>query len=121
MSNLSYINELGEDVMTSEYLRNRKTCCKSGCLHCPYGYTLKKFGLTFEDFSDGQKRLADSISNKKLDISKYGEEFIKFIKLKDVVCGVMAVDKLFVKELYLKEHFQDQEIYKELVESYYFY
>jgi hypothetical protein len=25
-------------VFTEKYLRQRGTCCESGCRHCPYGY-----------------------------------------------------------------------------------
>jgi hypothetical protein len=25
-------------VFTETYLRERGTCCQSGCRHCPYGY-----------------------------------------------------------------------------------
>lgn len=39
---LSYLNEDGSTVYTSAYLKKRGTCCKTECLHCPYGYTLKK-------------------------------------------------------------------------------
>ena len=33
-----YINEDGNYVFTKEYHIKRGHCCKSGCLHCPYGY-----------------------------------------------------------------------------------
>jgi len=26
-------------VFTAEYLRKRGFCCRSGCRHCPYGFT----------------------------------------------------------------------------------
>ena len=42
---LTYTNDRGENVYTSTYLLNRGTCCKSSCLHCPYGYTLKSFSI----------------------------------------------------------------------------
>ena len=44
----------------------------------------------------------------------------KLITLKDVECGVIRVDKLFVKEMCLRTGFTEQGISKELVESYYF-
>lgn len=33
-----YYNELGYMVFTKEYHLRRGYCCKSGCLHCPYGF-----------------------------------------------------------------------------------
>ena len=39
-------------VFTSAYLKNRGTCCKTSCLHCPYGHTLKAEGLQFEEVTE---------------------------------------------------------------------
>jgi len=36
-----YYNEAGLMVLTSQYLLKRGSCCQSGCLHCPYGYSKK--------------------------------------------------------------------------------
>ncbi|MEP7128301.1 MAG: DUF5522 domain-containing protein [Chitinophagales bacterium] len=33
-----YINENGLFVFTEAYHLKRGFCCKSGCLHCPYGF-----------------------------------------------------------------------------------
>ena len=33
-----YFNDKGLMVFTKQYHLNRGYCCKSGCLHCPYGY-----------------------------------------------------------------------------------
>jgi len=32
-----YINEQGYTVFTRTYHLKRGYCCRSGCLHCPYG------------------------------------------------------------------------------------
>jgi hypothetical protein len=37
-----YFNENGLMVLTKDYHLKRGSCCKSGCLHCPYGFTNKK-------------------------------------------------------------------------------
>ena len=34
-----YLNEDGLVVLTEDYLIKRGHCCKSGCLHCPYGFS----------------------------------------------------------------------------------
>ncbi|MDX5320242.1 MAG: DUF5522 domain-containing protein [Bacteroidota bacterium] len=33
-----YYNERGLMVFTEKYHLERGYCCKSGCLHCPYGF-----------------------------------------------------------------------------------
>ena len=41
VENIDYYFENGLMVLTSAYLLKRGFCCKSGCRHCPYGYTLE--------------------------------------------------------------------------------
>lgn len=121
----SYLNENGDVVFTSDYYLRKGSCCKSCCLHCPYGMTLKKFGLEFEDYSVEKKELAQKIlmesGRAEFDLKNYANEFIKFATIKGVICGLICVDKLFVKEIFLKHHFQNQGLDKEVVESYFFY
>ncbi len=31
-----YVNENGNFVLTSEYLKKRGSCCGNGCINCPY-------------------------------------------------------------------------------------
>ena len=33
-----YKDDQGLVILTESYLKNRGYCCKSGCLHCPYGH-----------------------------------------------------------------------------------
>ena len=33
------LDELGRMIFTREYHLKRGYCCKSGCRHCPYGFT----------------------------------------------------------------------------------
>jgi hypothetical protein len=101
--------------------RARKRCCKSACLHCPYGHTLKQFGLTFkplESFTDPQLKLFIEFN---INSDTYQPSDYEFIYLKETLCGLMRKDKLFVRELSLISEFQDQELDKAVVESYYFY
>lgn len=37
-----YLDEQGLMVFTRQYHLRRGFCCKSGCLHCPWGYRKKK-------------------------------------------------------------------------------
>lgn len=36
---VDYYLEDGRFVFTEHYLRERGYCCRSGCRHCPYGFT----------------------------------------------------------------------------------
>lgn len=108
-------------AMTSSTHKSRGSCCKSGCLHCPYGYTIKKFGLKFIDITESNLEKAKAMSAQKIDFTAFPLQDFKIITLKDVECGVIRVDKLFVREIVLRHEFSEQGISKELVESYYFY
>ncbi len=68
---LTYINDAGEDVYTSTYLLNRGTCCKTNCLHCPYGYTLKNFGIKIVPIEEEFIKYANEIisESKPVEIS----------------------------------------------------
>jgi hypothetical protein len=120
----SYESAEGFNVFTSNFLKARGTCCKSGCLHCPYGYTLKKFGLQFDDWSEDKLGLAQNFiqesTQPQFDLQQFAPEHRKFIKLKDQICGIMFKNHIVVKAVFLGEHFRDQGLSKEMIESYYF-
>ncbi len=109
--------------MTSTELKKRGRCCKSTCLHCPYGHTVKKLGLQFKAIEADDKEATEIIeaAGGKLDLSAYSSEDYQYILLKDHICGVMRKNKLFVRELFLVDDYTDQGLTKELIESYYFY
>ncbi len=118
------MDEAGNAVFTSHYLKSRRHCCKSNCLHCPYGTTVKKLGIQFRDFSEDSTAEANVILSsfqKNLDdLKNYTVDNVKFIILKEKVIGLFAKNHIVIKELYLKEHFRDQDLSKELIESYFF-
>lgn len=121
---LSYETPEGYTVFTSQFLRNKGTCCKSACLHCPYGYTLKKHGLEFkevqeEDFPQIETMLEKS-GQPKIDWKPFWPENIKVITIKDQPCGFLLKNHIVIKHLYLLPHFQDQDLSKEMVEAYLF-
>ena len=68
---LTYTNDSGEDVYTSTYLLNRGTCCKTNCLHCPYGYTLKSFSIKIVPIEEKNIKYANEIisESKPVEIS----------------------------------------------------
>ncbi|ATH07162.1 hypothetical protein BIY24_04175 [Halobacteriovorax marinus] len=142
MSELIYTNESGDQVKTSQFLKNRGSCCKTSCLHCPYNFTLNKHGLEFEQLKlesmakaqriidDNSPKEENSVSasllasafggaKKKDTISKFQLDSYRIVKIKDHICGVVKVGKLGVSALYLKEHFKDQGLTKDTVASFF--
>ena len=111
---LTYTNDRGEDVYTSTYLRNRGTCCKTNCLLCPYGLTLKNFRIKIVPIGEKYIKHANEIITESkpvelsdLSLSILAEGFGKkskviaqhitlenfndhaFAQLKDEICGVI--------------------------------
>lgn len=120
---LSYLSPEGFTVFTSQFHKNRGTCCKSACIHCPFGFTLKKLGLKFIDIDAKNLSEIEKISLEtggKDPWKDFSQENIKLISLKDQVCGYILKNHIIVKHLVLKPKFSDQGISKELVESYFF-
>jgi len=119
----SYTNANGDTVFTSAYLRARKTCCKTACLHCPYGHTLKKHGLQFTDWTPERAAEAQAVlaeAGEQVDLAPFLPDNVKFIEIKGHVCGLLTKNHIVVKKLVLLPHFRDQDISREMVESYLF-
>ena len=104
--------------MSGTFLKNRGRCCKSACLHCPYGFTLKRFGLKFKEASEDVENTY-RLANREIP----EEELCNFrlIFLKDTLAGLMRINHIQVKELFLEEDFKDQNLGLEITEGYYFY
>jgi hypothetical protein len=121
---LSYETLQGHTVFTSQFLKNRGTCCKSACLHCPYGYTIKKLGIQFREVQEMDFSLVEDILQQNAADQVSWKEFwpdnIRLITLKEEICGLFLKNHIIIKHLFLKPHFQQQNISKELVESYFF-
>ncbi len=78
-NDLTYTNDAGEEVFTFKYHLNRGSCCKNGCLHCPYGFTLKKYSI--EPMPIEQKHI------------KYANEIIKDsrpVELSNLASSILA-------------------------------
>ena len=121
---LTYQTPDGYTVFTAQYLINKGTCCRSACLHCPYGFTIKKHGLQFkevreEDFPQIEAIIEES-GIQNLDWKSFSLENIRFILLKEQVCGFFLKNHIVIKHLVLRTHFKQQNISRELVESYFF-
>lgn len=113
----------GHTIYTSKFLKNRGTCCRTTCLHCPYGFTLKKCGITFKDVEENDIGKIESIikeSNVSVDDKPFFPNDAKLVFIKDQVCGFILKNHIVIKHLVLRPHFQDQGLSKEMVESYYF-
>lgn len=119
-SELSYTSPEGFTVFTSAYHRKRGTCCKSSCLHCPFGFTLKKNGLTFRKVIEAEEELVKSLVGQDLNWRSHLPENIQWILIKDRVAGLMIKNHIIVKEVFLLPQFQHQGLDKDLIESYYF-
>lgn len=140
MSELTYENEEGNTVYTSQFLKNRGSCCKTNCLHCPYGTTLKNCGIQFRQAQLSEMKVANDIINsnsedestvsasllneafgnkKKTQVSKFNFKDFYFITIKDIVCGVCKKGRLQMKEVFLKEHFHDQGLDLDTISSHF--
>lgn len=121
---LSYVTPEGYTVFTSQFLKNRGTCCKSACLHCPFGYTLKKLGLKFREAVPGEEGEVEKIMTESgspsIDFKPFLPGNVQFLVLKDTICGVMFKNHIVVKHVFLLPHFQNQGLNKDIIESYYF-
>lgn len=121
---LSYSTPEGHTVFTSTFLKNRGTCCRSACLHCPFGFTLKKHGLQFHEVGEEDTAILEQLlrdtDQANFPWSEFSFEHIRLISLKGNVCGVFFKTKLQIKHLFLLPHFQHQGLTHEMVESYFF-
>ena len=120
---LSYLNAEGFSVFTSQFFKNRGTCCKSACLHCPFGYTLKKLGLQFKEVTEEDFPLIQSIldeSGQTVDWKAFPSEHIRFILIKEHVCGFFLKNHIVLKHVVLKPRFTDQGLSKDIIESYFY-
>ena len=108
-------------AMSGRSLSAKKTCCRTGCLHCPYGFTLKQYGLHFLELKEEHlPKLEPQFEQLDInDVKQHLDEY-RWVTLKGYACALIRVDKLFVTELYLLEGFEEQGLVKELIESYYF-
>lgn len=99
--------------MSAESLKKRGHCCKSACLHCPYGFTLKKHGLKFIKTNEFDLSI---ISGKSL----VGDDTY-IVTLKGCPCASIRVNHIIVTEFTLFDDYMNQGLTKEVVESYFFY
>ncbi|AYF44010.1 hypothetical protein BALOs_1000 [Halobacteriovorax sp. BALOs_7] len=133
---LTYTNDEGLEVKTSQFLRNRGSCCRTSCLHCPYGFTLKNNDITFRDVNAQEIKLAQTIMDesagkqeetssiaaslmgsafgtpkKKVNSIQINDENYHnyaFATLKEVVFGLIEKGPNQARKLYLREHFKEQ-------------
>ena len=139
MDDLSYINKKGDTVFTAHFHRKRGYCCKSDCLHCPFGTTLANHGLTFQDINRENEMVAQKIlksdeetftgqllmnafgnSKKKVSLNSRNYDDFKLVFLKKTLCGVLHKGRLKIRELYLLNEFKDQGISKDIIQNAFF-
>ncbi len=123
--------------MSAQELLARKRCCKSSCLHCPYGHTIKTLGLEVKPYQSEDKELintalvdngvntqSDFTANllaenlgeklKKFDLSALNLSHCRLLFLKDHYIGFVFKED----ELYLLDDFKFQKITLDLVKEY---
>ncbi len=122
-----YTNAEGMRVATAQHHRNRGTCCKSGCLHCPYGTTIERYGLKFYALEGEKlKNAMDMVNNstqgvaaallqqafgKKSHFPTITEENarqFRIFDLKGYYAGLAHVENDQVKRIHLLPYFEDQ-------------
>lgn len=103
--------------MSAKMLTDKGRCCNSRCIHCPYGHTIKMESLKFYDYTPELENFYQFLKDQN--ISNFSD--YKVMTLKDIIIGFIKVDHLFVLDMQLRPEFTEQNISKELVESYYFY
>ena len=133
----SYENKEGHRIWTSDYLRNKGYCCRSSCLHCPYGHTLKTIGLEIKNYDqayvdqmnqilerDGHKKtdnialsLLQEIDEKKEQICLINrdKESIRLIFLKDYFAGFYFLEHGKADQVFLADNFRFQGIKEHLL------
>ncbi len=131
-----YFDDQGTRFLTSEFLRKRGHCCKSSCLHCPYGHTLKTIKFQFEDYTNQKKQLLETLrengynleqnfvndllsealneKTKEVDLEVLIHEGVKLIYLKGYYCGFYVPT---TENLFLKLHFKYQGITEEIIKE----
>ena len=112
-------------ALSSEFLRKRGSCCKSNCLHCPYGKTLNEFGViiterTAENTDILDELISELASSDQLTNSLLAGAFGKqetysdkdghILSLKGFVCGIAYISNGKLIKHFLKEEFSDQGI-----------
>lgn len=95
-------------------LKAKKRCCKSTCLHCPYGHTVKKLGIQFRKANENDRAFLDSLGCTQ-DI-----EECEIAILKEVSFAVFTKNHIQITGYWLDPEFEGQGLIKELLESYYF-
>ena len=121
-----YINEDGLTVFTSDYHRKKGSCCHSNCLHCPFGTTLKNFGVKIHLSNEENKQMRDNLFQILFGAPDgvmgelLGEAFGKpknqkvsdyqLLTLKDVPCGLIRLEQGRVVEYKLLGVFSNQGI-----------
>jgi hypothetical protein len=136
---LSYSLPDGRLIFTAEYLLRKRACCKSSCLHCPYGHTLKNFGLKFRPYhaTDDEKihsilacngfsvdyvssllSAASGMKKKTFDIKNHAKN-MQVILMKDFICGFIVIENNAISQFYLDKHFKKQGLDLATVQAYF--
>jgi hypothetical protein len=132
--------ETGEMIFTSHFLKKRKRCCRSTCLHCPFGHTLEVMKFEIREYEPEQKLYLDKVLNeneynkplsvadsllsqnlgskrKSLDLTEFKPSDIKMIYLKNYFVGFLTLRNGELDQYFLGKQFQFQNIERSHIES----
>lgn len=125
-----YLDKDGNTIFKSSYYRKRGSCCKSNCLHCPYGTTVKNLGvelISFEKSPDLVQQLVENFKPSSIANSLLSDAFGKkeefpitdayALTLKSIPCGLAYIQNNKLLKLQLLEHFDDQGITESYINS----
>jgi hypothetical protein len=131
VDDLTYKNKDGDTVFKSQFLRNKSRCCQSTCLHCPFGTTLRKFGVIFHKDRPSEAQELFNTLYKVDDFTSslmgnafgkpktvhFNEKTFFPLSLKEVVCGLVEIEEGKLKSFKLISEFSDQGITEEYLKS----
>ena len=116
--------------LSSQFLRSKGTCCKSNCLHCPYGTTLKNIGIKIEKKHTQANEIFKSLYlQDQFTSSLIGNAFGKtksvefddkkylVLSLKGIPCGMLEQDSGQFIGFKLLSDFEDQGITESYLRS----
>lgn len=135
------IPETGETIFTAHFLSKKNRCCKSTCLHCPYGHTLSKIKIEFKPFNldwsvlektlieneyNKPQNIADQLmacnlgaKRKQIDVRAVNPIDIQLMFLKGYFMGFVFIEANKIKQFFLAKQFQFQGIEKHTIEEHF--
>jgi len=112
-------------ALSSSFLRKRGSCCKSNCLHCPFGRTLREIGVKIIAQDSTSIEVINHLISKLIPQNpvtnsllagafgkqeNYNNDQAYLLSLKDIPCGIAYVEGNKLIKHFLLDEFSDQGI-----------